>query len=1049
MTTFNKTTLTLLATLLALAPAWRADAQSDPIFTAAGFQQNHDYFSAAPGEHIDSNTGALVLTFTDLVLPGNNGSELRFQRTYNSKTGRWTFGIAGVPTRVRFDEIPPNSGAGVVMSARTAWTADGGAHYAIYSPPDCAGAGGCRYYQTKEFWLLDTIAHKVFMPDGVICTYVGERLAEIEDPFGNVVTIAVEGAYPLQKMVVRQYFDSQSGAFRKVEWPLPNTTDGLPPFMTYDDEYTWNYTWTNEGPDNDLVLRAVSPENTVWEYRTSRLLEVTSQTGALITSMTTPGGGTIAYEYRDHDTGIWRCLPQDPPTPECYIKTPVIIKRSTSGSLPAGEWSYTYPAWNDSTTPSRIYNPDGSIVELNYTTAGSAVDEHGTAIETQVEKRVVRRDGQPPIEIETRTYGNVAVTSLLPAPGFNAGSAVLTRIDRVRDGVTHTTIFHFGATNFGDFHRPSTTIESATSHPFVRTTTHVYTYAALNQAANGQPRILGKLGRETVSVSNVDDGTFVKEWTYDSRGFRRTEKLLGRTTTFTPDGDGNIAAEQNPNGHTTTYSYRWGVISRIETPEHTTEREINKEGTVHSETRGGRTTTFDYDDLFRVIQSTPPDGLPITTTYEADGSAVTVSRGPSWTKTTLDGMGRPTGTLNARNVATAIVYDAIGRTRKESLPFCVDPGCPGPVFVDLDYDDVGRVVFRENPDNTYSTNEYGPGYVVIRDENNHQTVQHWAAFGDSADARLLSVTDAANKSWHYAYNGLGKLIRVEDPDGAVRSWMYAGDTLVEEHHPESGTTHYEAYYPNGALKKKVDANGTLHEYVYDANERLTQMSAGDRVTRIAYEAGTDNRARVEVDGVVSTFSYDAGGRPSARLDQLPGDTAIYLQKFAYDGRDNLERITYASGRVVEYTYDEANRIIRIRDESRGVDYATGFKYHPSGAMLEYRAGNQLLHTFEYDANRYWPTRVKAGDLLDLSYSLYDGVGNVGVIGDSRPGMGQTLEYDSLYRLTRALGPYGEALYAYDPAGNRKTNVAASYSYVNGRLMTQNERTFTYDNNGTT
>ena len=41
-----------------------------------------------------------MLTFSDLVLPGNAGRELRFQRTYNSKTGAWTFGIAGVPLHI-------------------------------------------------------------------------------------------------------------------------------------------------------------------------------------------------------------------------------------------------------------------------------------------------------------------------------------------------------------------------------------------------------------------------------------------------------------------------------------------------------------------------------------------------------------------------------------------------------------------------------------------------------------------------------------------------------------------------------------------------------------------------------------------------------------------------------------------------------------------------------------------------------------------------------------------------------------------------------------
>lgn len=57
-----------------------ANAQSsDPIFDAAGFQQHRDYFSATPSEHIDTLTGSLILTNTDLVLPGNAGRELRFQ----------------------------------------------------------------------------------------------------------------------------------------------------------------------------------------------------------------------------------------------------------------------------------------------------------------------------------------------------------------------------------------------------------------------------------------------------------------------------------------------------------------------------------------------------------------------------------------------------------------------------------------------------------------------------------------------------------------------------------------------------------------------------------------------------------------------------------------------------------------------------------------------------------------------------------------------------------------------------------------------------------
>ena len=76
-------------------PAWPAiavavlglsgAAVADEVFDAAGFNPNRDYFSALPFEHVDPMTGNLVLTFTDLVLPGNAGFDLRIQRTYNSK----------------------------------------------------------------------------------------------------------------------------------------------------------------------------------------------------------------------------------------------------------------------------------------------------------------------------------------------------------------------------------------------------------------------------------------------------------------------------------------------------------------------------------------------------------------------------------------------------------------------------------------------------------------------------------------------------------------------------------------------------------------------------------------------------------------------------------------------------------------------------------------------------------------------------------------------------------------------------------------------------
>ena len=95
---FAIATLTLLVSSTAQAQTPSADP-----FSAMGFQKNHNYFSPESFEHYDTATGNVLLTFTDLTLPGNAGRPLRFQRTYNNqhtidydKPSRWSFGFPGI-----------------------------------------------------------------------------------------------------------------------------------------------------------------------------------------------------------------------------------------------------------------------------------------------------------------------------------------------------------------------------------------------------------------------------------------------------------------------------------------------------------------------------------------------------------------------------------------------------------------------------------------------------------------------------------------------------------------------------------------------------------------------------------------------------------------------------------------------------------------------------------------------------------------------------------------------------------------------------------------
>src|SRR5262245_10776862 len=105
-----------------MAPA-QARAQ-DPIYDKVGATYGREFISPLPFEHIDTVTGGVLLTFTDLVLPGNGGLNLTLTRAYNSIDGRWRFGINGVPMSLEFN-MPSNNLDDVDFV-----TVDGGRHRA-------------------------------------------------------------------------------------------------------------------------------------------------------------------------------------------------------------------------------------------------------------------------------------------------------------------------------------------------------------------------------------------------------------------------------------------------------------------------------------------------------------------------------------------------------------------------------------------------------------------------------------------------------------------------------------------------------------------------------------------------------------------------------------------------------------------------------------------------------------------------------------------------------------------------------------------------------
>jgi hypothetical protein len=82
-----------------------------------------------------------------------------------------------------------------------------------------------------------------------------------------------------------------------------------------------------------------------------------------------------------------------------------------------------------------------------------------------------------------------------------------------------------------------------------------------------------------------------------------------------------------------------------------------------------------------------------------------------------------------------------------------------------------------------------------------------------------------------------------------------------------------------------------------------------------------------------------------------------VTSLGYDGNDNLTDRWYPSGNHVSYGHDGNNRLIRVHDDTRGLEFANTFISRPSGAIASYTSGNGIVNTVEYNDNTEQPTHV--------------------------------------------------------------------------------------------
>ncbi len=475
---------------------------------------------------------------------------------------------------------------------------------------------------------------------------------------------------------------------------------------------------------------------------------------------------------------------------------------------------------------------------------------------------------------------------------------------------------------------------------------------------------------------------------------------LGQTTTYgSYDANGNVGTITDPNGVVTQRAYdarnRLQSVTNLST---------------------GAQTQHSYDGRGNLSYTISPEGNRIDYTYNAGSKFTEVA----------DSLGNK----------IKYYYDLEGnRIREETL----DPQGTLKRYLDYTYDANNHLQTIVNPDSTYTEYTYdGRGNrLSTTDPKNHITTSAYDAF-----SRLTTTTQPGATITGYTYDTNDNQTTVTDPNGNMTQyWFDDFGSKVATTSPDTGTT-TGLYDPAGNITQRIDAKGTIINYTYDAANRPTSISfPADPTQNVTYTYDSTvvtngiGRLTGRIDPSGSyVFYYDPQGNMNREDKTTSGVT--YTTQYTYNKDNALTSITYPSGRVVTYSLNTAGRVSQVSTPIGGTSkaLASSITYLPFGGITAMTYGNNQVLTQVYD-NQYRISSIMVDSLLYLTYD-YDANGNITSILDAVNPPGND-PYDAA------------ATYSYEQGSNVLTGITGSspVTYdtdVNGNIITENNRTFTYD-----
>ncbi|WP_430786308.1 LamG-like jellyroll fold domain-containing protein [Actinoplanes sp. G11-F43] len=454
-------------------------------------------------------------------------------------------------------------------------------------------------------------------------------------------------------------------------------------------------------------------------------------------------------------------------------------------------------------------------------------------------------------------------------------------------------------------------------------------------------------------VADVDARGNVTRYGYSGKGnLRSVTDANGNMTVNEHDERGNVVSvttcqDRSAGNCSTSYNSYWldkDVPADVRNDKLTAQR-----GTGSTSITDNRyLTSYEYDTAGNRTSEVDPLGrttrISYTRTGSPDGAADGVATKPGlpWRVVKPDGgvqtiLYSPNGdiakTIDPAGAATEFTYDGLGRTITETEAADTANGI-GKAVTSYTHDRLDRVVTVRTPafTNAVTSAKHSPLTTLTYDDDGlllSETVADSVAGGDAArtvtygyDANGMRVTetDQNNNITRLRYDGYGRVVRQEHPDGTavVTRFDAAGNelaTIIDDGEREI-TVRSLAYDPAGRLASETDASGARNEYTYTDNNLLLTVTRTDGTNSHVLERNTYNPAGKVISQVTNNgktrtdYTYDAAGRNTTATVDVNGTART--TSFGYSVDDDVVNTRLNSGGVLlsesDSMYDRLGRL---------------------------------------------------------------------------------------------------------------------------------------------